>query len=416
MRACSVALPGLVRDCSAMKRVLVVRLSLNPPGGGKAVAAWMIQALRGVHHVGVLSWVPVDLAAINRHFGTSLQPSDVTLHTIPAALARLVPRDGLERLKYSYLLRLCRKLRADYDVFIGVNNEADFGVPGIQYIHYTGTYDSRLHPRGIHSLEAATAGSRQWPLHTRIYFWMCNALSGWSVDRMHGNLTLANSDWTRRRAAALHGVKATTLYPPVPVDFAPVPWDERENGFVCVGRIVPSKELETIIAILADVRRRGHQVHLRIIGSPTHREYYGRIRRLQAEHAAWVHLDTNLTRTELTQLVARHKYGIHAMRLEHFGIAVGEMVNAGCIVFVPNDGGQIEIIGDRPELIFSSRADAVEKIDRVLRDPDQQDVLRAQLAECKATFSADEFIRKLRAIVAEFPTPARKEGSPVPRP
>lgn len=387
------------------KRVLVVRLSLDPPGGGRAVAAWMIEALRDVHQVGVLSWVPVDLAAINRHYGTSLQPSDVTLHGPPAALARCVPRGGLERWKYSYLLRRCRKLHADYDVFIGVNNEADFGVPGIQYIHYTGAYDSRLSPRGTISLDAATLpAGRQWPLHTRIYFWMCNAWSGWSVDRMHRNLTLANSEWTARRVAALHGLAVTTVYPPVPADFPPVPWDERENGFVCIGRIVPAKQVETNVAILADVRRRGHDVHLHIVGSPVDGEYYNRIRRLQAEHAAWVHLETNLSRAELTQLVARHKYGIHAMPHEHFGIAVAEMVNAGCIVFVPNDGGQVEITGNRSDLVYSSPADAVEKIDRILRAPDRQGALRQHLGARQPLFSTDEFVRKIRGIVAEFPS------------
>lgn len=137
---------------------------------------------------------------------------------------------------------------------------------------------------------------------------------------MRRQVTLANSDWTGRRVAALHGVAATTLYPPVPADLPTVPWDERENGFVCIGRIVPFKQLETAIAILADVRRRGHDVHLHIIGSPLDLDYYNRIRHLQAENGAWVRLETNLTHAELTQLVARHKYGIHAMPHEHFGI------------------------------------------------------------------------------------------------
>ena len=44
-----------------MKRVLLVQLSIQPPGGANGVAAWALQALVAAHRVTVLSWDPVDI-------------------------------------------------------------------------------------------------------------------------------------------------------------------------------------------------------------------------------------------------------------------------------------------------------------------------------------------------------------------
>ena len=60
--------------------------------------------------------------------------------------------------------------------------------------------------------------------------------------------------------------------------------------------------------------------------------------------------------------MATHRYGIHGMREEHFGMAPAEMARAGCIVWVPRGGGQMEIVGREPVLMYDSEDDAVEKI------------------------------------------------------
>gem|GEM_PF-6600788 len=58
-------------DGSAVKRVLMVQPSLNPPGGN-GVAAWMIEALRPGHRVSLLAWEAPQLDLVNRFCGTSL--------------------------------------------------------------------------------------------------------------------------------------------------------------------------------------------------------------------------------------------------------------------------------------------------------------------------------------------------------
>ena len=66
-----------------MKRVLLVQPSMQPPGGGNGVAAWVLQALVPEHRVTVLSWQRVDIEPINRFFGTHLKPGDFDTLVVP---------------------------------------------------------------------------------------------------------------------------------------------------------------------------------------------------------------------------------------------------------------------------------------------------------------------------------------------
>ena len=103
-----------------MKRVLLVHRSLQPPGGGNAVGAWVLEALRGRYECDLLAWQPVELDDINVFFGTSLRPGDFNVHlmnqTLHRALDWLPPPLGLLRL--SALFRTARHhlRRHDYDV------------------------------------------------------------------------------------------------------------------------------------------------------------------------------------------------------------------------------------------------------------------------------------------------------------
>ena len=73
-----------------MKRVLILQPSLQPPGGGSAVAAWILEALKDDYELHLFAWEPQRLAPVNREYGTDLRPSDFTLHVVPATVRRLL--------------------------------------------------------------------------------------------------------------------------------------------------------------------------------------------------------------------------------------------------------------------------------------------------------------------------------------
>jgi glycosyltransferase involved in cell wall biosynthesis len=366
---------------------------LQPPGGGNAVAAWIVQALKDDYEVHVLRWQPVDLGPINRHYGTSLQREDLTELSVSPVLQALVDRIAipLSLLKTALMLRLCKKWNDRYDVIMTANNEADFGRRGIQYVHYPWVAQPRPPEdlRWYHFSQAAL----------RVYYAFCEGLFGYSNDGMKGNLTLVNSAWSADKVREVHGIEATVLHPPAAGAFPDVPWEERGNGFVCIGRISPEKRLEKIIDILTAVRGQREDVHLHVVGSPDDADYCERIRQLVRENADWTFLHEDVSREELVRIVTTHRYGIHGMVDEHFGMAVAEMVRGGCIVFVPNSGGAVEIVGDEPHLKYDDLSDAVEKIGEVLDDPGLRERVRTNLGRRRELCSAEHFVDQIREVV-----------------
>jgi hypothetical protein len=90
------------------------------------------------------------------------------------------------------------------------------------------------------------------------------------------------------------------------------------------------------------------------------------------------------------------------MREEHFGMAPAEMVRGGMIVWVPNGGGQVEIVGDAPALRYDTEEEAAQSIVRVMTDPSEERRLLDHLARHSEQFSVARFTTTIRDIVASF--------------
>jgi glycosyltransferase involved in cell wall biosynthesis len=202
----------------------------------------------------------------------------------------------------------------------------------------------------------------------------------------------------------LLGIDAHTLYPPVADPGVTLAWSERRTAFLSVGRISPEKEYERSMRILARVRERVPDLTFTIVGTwDRHvRRYFDQLQRQASSLGSWIRFHQDPPRDELRDLLASHRYGIHGMREEHFGMAPAEMVRAGMIVWVPRGGGQMEIVGDEPALLFDTEEEAAEKILAVLLHPAEQTRLRDHLAEQAGRFSADRFMNEVRTIVADF--------------
>jgi glycosyltransferase involved in cell wall biosynthesis len=386
------------------RRVLVVQPSLQPPGGGNGVAAWALQALQGRHDVGLLTWTPVDVGQVNRFYGTSVQTPLAQEHVTNALTRGLLDSlpFSLALIKHALLQRRAQELRQNWDVLLSVNNETCFGQPGIQYVHYPN--HKRPRPREdvhwYHGPSALLDG----------YYALADRIGRVSRAGILANVTLVNSDWTARAFHELHGIYPQTVYPPTTTDFADVPWRDRIDGFLCLGRIAPEKDIHRVIDILSLVRRQHPRVTLRLVGSLYPGRYSRSVERRVRQEADWISLDTDLTRQALIELLPRYRYGIHGMAEEHFGMAPAEMVAAGCIVFVPNGGGQVEIVGTDLGLTYDGVDDAVARISGMLADEHEQARTRQRLATRVARFSTAHFMQTICDIVEQFPA-APRDGS-----
>lgn len=392
----------LTRQMPMKRRVLVIQPDLGPSGGGNAVAACLIEALKSENAISALSWTSPDIDAMNRFFATSLKPSDFTAHSAPLFLRVLVKLNPyLSPLRYGILLRLCKRMRNDYDIMISVNNEADFGCKGIQYVHDPPYWFYHVYgkPRpGIrllfpHHLWAVFKGKhRPWML-----------IAGFSYDRMKENISLVNSDWTGMKLKEVYGIESTTVYPPILGSFPQVPWEDRENGLVCIGRISPWKNLEKIIEITEAVRSKVPDTHLHIVGTTGRERGYLEGLFRMVRDSSWILVNENVSREELVHLITSHRYGIHGMVDEPFGIAVAEMVHGGCIVFVPRNAGPMEIVGGDDRLLYGTTEEAVRKIVHVMSSPDEQTSLCSYLNSRGDLFSKERFMYRIQQIVRQFP-------------
>lgn len=352
-------------------------------GGSHAVGFWTVEALKGEYQVVIITAdVALSLAEANAFFGTHIRPNEVDIVVAPVPqLVRNAPR--LRLLTKHFIARYCRQISPDLDLLISTASEMDLGVLGIQYVHY---------PLAL--------SHGQSKIHVA-YSFLSGVIAGYSHRRMALNWTLANSKWTAKKTKDAYGIDAQVVYPPVTDDVPMIPWSNREDGFVCVGRISPDKNLESVVRIIKDVRQWVPGVHVHLIGEIRDRNYWKRIVTLLASEKDWVFFEGKLSRDEMIRMITAHKYGIHGMLEEHFGIGIAEMAKAGCLVFVPRGGGQVEIVQSE-DLIYDNECDAVRKINHVLKESDRQSALRDALNERVREFSSRKFMLDMRALVTKF--------------
>jgi hypothetical protein len=129
--------PSSLYTAKVQKRILLVQQTLQPPGGASAVTAWMLEALKNEYDLTVLAFERVDLAAINRFYGTSLSDSDLSViypHRFAQAMLRWDFTAGSIQ-PLAWMMRMCHRLRQQFDLTMAAGmEELDLGGPGLLYI------------------------------------------------------------------------------------------------------------------------------------------------------------------------------------------------------------------------------------------------------------------------------------------
>jgi hypothetical protein len=84
------------------------------------------------------------------------------------------------------------------------------------------------------------------------------------------------------------------------------------------------------------------------------------------------------------------------------------MVKAGCVVWVPRGGGQVEIV-NQADLIYNDRDDATAKIGAVVASAERQSRLREHLSRQASRFSAGLFMTTIRDVVRDELSEKRRD-------
>jgi glycosyltransferase involved in cell wall biosynthesis len=192
-----------------------------------------------------------------------------------------------------------------------------------------------------------------------------------------------------------------------------IPFNNRNRDFVCMGRISEEKRIERVLEILTKVRDRGHQARLRLVGG-FGRDTYARKIETLVRGLSWVALEGAVSEQRKAGILASSRYGIHGAEGEGFGIAIAEMVKAGCVTFAPAEGGSAEIL-DHEALLYRGNDDAVEKIIAVLSNEPLRWELSAHLRRQADKFSAEKFMSGLREAIERFIQQRKSAVSSNPR-
>ena len=371
-------------------------------GGSEARAMWGIEALKcDDYEVSLITAGNVNLKGLNQYYGTSVQENEISLRRGPVPGFLLRSNSG-DALRGAFYQRYCRKIAHEFDVLISTYNLCDFGVPAIQCIADF-SWDEEIRAIFDHPPQGARGLFHRIALLRKCYLGLAKLVARPSGRNLFSgeDLILGNSRWSAQIIKEKYGLDIGVLYPPVLSEFPKIQFDAKEMGFVCIGRISPEKRIEQIVEILKDVRVQGHDIHLHVIGSTDGTTYGKFVEDLCREQKDWVVMEGSKFGEEKAMLLSQHRFGIQARQGEPFGISVAEMVKAGCITFVPSEGGQAEIVNHKL-LMYDSIEEAVEKIDAVLRKPQMQAELRQHLKKQGAKFSTNAFMDGLRAAVEEF--------------
>lgn len=355
-------------------------------GGAEAVCCWILQALHG-YSVTLFTLTPPDFGKLNYFYGTSLDESEIKIDCpLPRFVSSRLPKvfgnfDPLHPWRQHFLAHWFRRSSARFDLAIGSYNEIDLGGPGIQYVHC---------PKFV----LGTPRLQRW--------------FGYMPSRMKANKTLACSQFVADLYESAHGAPAVVVHPPTPGDIEQRAWLEKESLFLSLGRIVPEKKVAEAISVIEKVRERGHRVRLEIWGAAPNKKYLRMLRKLESR-GDWLRIVPDAGRREYVEALSRARFVLH-LHEESYGIVVAEALRAGAIPFVPDRGGQLEIVGDCAPVLFRDTSDAVEKVDSLLRDEAQLEKTRRYLASRISSAGAEPFVEAVRSHVERALAPPMRSS------
>jgi len=383
-----------------MKKILIVHPELRPRGGSEARPLWIAQALKEDHEVTLISQGNIDFPLLNEAYGTSLQEKEVKKIELPYPSSIFTRFDAYRSLP---LIRYCQAKANEFDILISSYNVLDLKKRGIQFIadfSFSDRLRRKFNPQHGWFNKLKYEFSPLRAIYLKIAQWISRtSSSGWKH-----NLTVANSKWTQLILKAEFNINSEVIYPPVKSPDNKVSWEDREEGFVILGRISPEKKIEQAIEIVRRVRDYlSHKnLHLHILGGSGPKSgYYEKLRTLTKNAQDWIFWEGPVFGPNKYAILQKHKYGLNCRPFEPFGIAVAEMVKSGCLVWVPKRGGQEEIVS-HPDLIYNNLEEAVQKTIEVVENERRELLLRQHLAEQALKFSTEAFTKKVRNLISQF--------------
>ncbi len=358
------------------------------------VAAWALQILQEDYDTILWCEKMPNFERIDDRYGTHLseRPPKVILPSKRWAWLRMIwPGKGL-LMKQSLTLRDLRRIDRRWKprIWVSTDNETTMPKPGLQYIHMPDyTHLDRLATRPV---DWSWLRRKVWTLLERASLRLGKNMGA----PPSAHRSVSNSAWTVRTLTPTGGREVGLIYPPVPPYPPGLPWAEREERVVCLGRWNPLKRMDVVVNIVKRARLAG-ATNLRLAfagfwdSSASER---AEVMGLCSGHD-WIEWHERLCRDDIQNLVRSSKYGVHAMIDEHFGIAIAEMMTAGCVVLAHDSGGPPEILADRRQ-VYADEEEGGRLLYEVCSSPELQAELHQAARPLGLRFSPEAFCDAFR--------------------
>jgi len=253
-----------------MKGKIAIGHPIMGRGGSEAQCMQIIEALKNDFDVTLITTRIVDLDHLNAFYGTSVSQGDISIRISPAPFF-MKNNSGFAALRGSFYSRFTRRIGREYDLCISAYNLSDWNVPALHFIADF-TWD-----RDLANIFDPLPGKGAKLIHKnnllrKIYLSACRTVQGKPkpkesfFDGTHK--IIAISKWTAGIIRQKYGYACDAIiYAPVMTVFQSVDWENKEFGFVSIGRIAQEKRVEQQIEILEKVRALDHDIHFHIIGA-----------------------------------------------------------------------------------------------------------------------------------------------------
>ncbi|AMD30161.1 hypothetical protein SE86_00520 [Acidilobus sp. 7A] len=293
-------------------------------------------------------------------------------------------------LTVSYLGKHAKNLRHRYDLIIETESNVPLKWADVSYVHFPTVDILKFYLEHQHRLR----------LYERAYnslvIWMARALSDGTRPVM------TNSTWTANYIReAYRNQRIYIVHPPVNVEELSSIGGDRGRIVLTVSRMDLGKKVTEI----PEIARLVPEAVFYLVGSTS--VYSGpAIRELKrrAEGLGNFHLETDVPRKRIIELMSQASIYLHPPFAEHFGVAIAEAAAAGLVPVVYRDGGGWTDIASRVDqgLGYTSVEEAAHIVRSLLNDAERLKALSTRAREVAKGFSYERFKIRLSEVISSL--------------
>ncbi len=280
------------------------------------------------------------------------------------------------------------RLRPRYDLIIETQSNVPVGWADASYVHFPlaelPTYYINIEHLKLNLRERA---------YNSLLAWIARTLADKTKP------IIANSSWTAEYVRKAYGSQRVyVVHPPVNVEELSSIGGDRGRIVLTVSRIDWGKRVWEI----PDIARLVPEADFYLVGStgPSSKLVLNLLEE-RAKGLKNFHLETDVPRKRILELMSQASIYLHPPHAEHFGIAIAEAAAAGLVPVVYRDGGGWTDIASRVDqgLGYTSVEEAAHIVRSLLNDAGRLKELSAKAREVAKGFSYERFKIRLNEVI-----------------